>query len=154
MMTKRPMALVCVLVLAAVVLTYGPTLSYGLYWDDFEVLRPWSTADVLSTFTGAYRPWDPSVAFYRPLTAVYYALISTLWGFNAVPMHVIPLAGIATLAARHAMELPALPVLAPLITLTPVSRARTSATAPARSLKDALGFCPSSFRKRLFSPAR
>ncbi|MBP6715454.1 MAG: hypothetical protein KAY59_09650 [Acidobacteria bacterium] len=97
-MTKRPMALVCVLVLAAVVLTYGPTLSYGLYWDDFEVLRPWSTADVLSTFTGAYRPWDPSVAFYRPLTAVYYALISTLWGFNAVPMHVIPLAGIATLA--------------------------------------------------------
>ncbi len=61
--------------------------------------------------------------------------------------------GIATLAARQAIELPALPVLAPQSTCAPISRARTSATAPARSLNEALGFWPSSFTKRFFRPA-
>ena len=60
--------------------------------------------------------------------------------------------GIPTLAARQAIELPAFPVLAPHSTAAPISRARTSATAPARSLNDALGFCPSSFKNRFFSP--
>lgn len=97
MLRSRPLLLTSALAIVACALMYGPTLSYGLYWDDFEVLRPWSTADVLSTFTGSYRPWDPSVAFYRPLTAIYYACLSALWGFNAAPMHVIPLVGVATL---------------------------------------------------------
>lgn len=50
------------------------------------------------------------------------------------------------------MELPALPVLAPHSTCAPISRARTNATAPARSLNDALGFCPSSFSSRCLRP--
>ena len=60
--------------------------------------------------------------------------------------------GMPTLAARQAIELPALPVLAPAMTLAPFSRALTSATAPARSLNEALGLSPSSLIYRCLSP--
>ena len=42
--------------------------------------------------------------------------------------------------------LPAFPVLAPATTSAPSSRARVMATALARSLNDALGLSPSSFK--------
>lgn len=91
------------LAVVSVGLVYGRTLGYGLYWDDFTVLRPWSIADVAAAFTGPYRPWDPTIAFYRPLTAVYYAILSTLFEFNAAPMHVVPLVGVALVALLTAV---------------------------------------------------
>ena len=83
-------------VLTAIVI-YGRTLTFGLYWDDFSVLRPWSLQDVAAAFTGPYRPWDPSVQFYRPLASLHYAVISTLWGGHAAPLHVLVLVSVAAL---------------------------------------------------------
>ncbi len=91
-------ATVSVLAITAVLLMYGRTLGYGLFWDDFEVLRPWTGADIWHAWTGPYRPWDTTVAFYRPLTATYYALISNTLGYDLRALHLIPLAAIAVLA--------------------------------------------------------
>ena len=85
------------LAVVSAVLLYAPTLGYGLYWDDFSVLRPWSLRDVAAAFSGPYRPWDPSILFYRPLTSVYYAVISTIWGWHATPLHLIAMASLALL---------------------------------------------------------
>jgi hypothetical protein len=95
---SRSLRIASLLAVASVGLMYGRTLGYGLYWDDFVVLRPWSVADVAAAFTGPYRPWNPSIAFYRPLTSVYYAALSWLWGWHAAPMHVLPLVGVAVVA--------------------------------------------------------
>jgi len=53
-------------------------------------------------------------------------------------------AGISTLAAKQAMDDPALPVEAPVIIFAPSSLALTRATLLALSLRDALGFLLSS----------
>jgi len=97
-MTRRSVALLSVLAVVAAILMYGRTLGYGLFWDDFEVLRPWTGADLWRAWTGPYRPWDDTIAFYRPLTAMYYALISNTLGFDVRALHIIPLAAIAVLA--------------------------------------------------------
>jgi hypothetical protein len=85
--------------LLATLVIYGGTLGFGFFWDDYEVLRPWPAADVTAAFTGPYRPWDASAAFYRPLTSLYYAAISHAFGWNAALLHLIPVVAVAALAA-------------------------------------------------------
>ena len=56
-------------------------------------------------------------------------------------------------AATHAVDEPALPVLATATVSAPISAARSSATALARSLIEALGLPVSSFSHMFSSPA-
>lgn len=92
-MTRRPEWLPLVAVASVVILLlYARTLQFGLYWDDFDDLRPWTWSGLVSTFTGHYQPWErQEIIFYRPLTSVYFAVASTLFGFNTTALHVIPL---------------------------------------------------------------
>jgi hypothetical protein len=80
-------------VLAAVIVIpmHAMTLQYGFDWDDYHFVRPLSAAEIRSTFTG---PWDPSgieVRFYRPLTAVFYAVRFHFFGLNAEAYHALSL---------------------------------------------------------------
>jgi hypothetical protein len=88
---------------AGVLLLYARTLGYGLFWDDFDILRVWRAADLRRAWIGPYRPWDPGIQFYRPLTSTYYALISNTLGYDTHALHAIPLVGVAVLAMLTAM---------------------------------------------------
>jgi hypothetical protein len=66
---------------------HGATLGYGLDYDDYHFLRPYSVDEVLASFRGS---WDRSgvmVPFYRPLTVAFSALRFELFGLNAVAHH-------------------------------------------------------------------
>jgi len=72
-------------------LVYRETLHYGLDYDDYHFLRPYSTAEVLASFHG---PWDLSgvmVKFFRPLTVAFSAVRFELFGLNAVAHHAMSL---------------------------------------------------------------
>jgi hypothetical protein len=91
---RRSLATLAVIVLAGLTtwLVHGETLHYGLDYDDYHFLRPYSLAEVLSTFHG---PWDLSgvmVKFYRPLTIAFYAARFELFGLNAPAHHATSLA--------------------------------------------------------------
>lgn len=76
----------------AVLALYFRTLHFGFYWDDFDDLRPWTWPELASTFVGQYQPWArEGIYFYRPLTSVYLATATTVFGLNSVALHVIPL---------------------------------------------------------------
>ena len=99
--SRRPLAFVFAAAVVSVALMYARTLHYGFFWDDFDVLRPWTRGDLWRAWVGPYRPWEP-IAFYRPLTSTYYAAASTMFGFNALALHVIPLIALAVLAVLTA----------------------------------------------------
>jgi len=105
-MNGRPWRLYALIAVAAVLVLYARTLHFAFYWDDFDDLRPWTWADLASTFTGQYQPWArEGIYFYRPLTSVYFAAATWLFGLNATWLHTIPLVTLsvaATLAARVA----------------------------------------------------
>jgi hypothetical protein len=88
-------------VLASVVvwLVHRDTLQYGFDYDDYHFLRPYTTSEVLATFTG---PWDLTgieVKFYRPLTIVLYATRFELFGLNSAAHHGMSLALFALVAS-------------------------------------------------------
>jgi hypothetical protein len=91
---RRSLATLAVIALAGLAtwIVHGETLHYGLDYDDYHFLRPYSRAEVLATFQG---PWDLSgvmVKFYRPLTIVFYAARFELFGLNAPAHHATSLA--------------------------------------------------------------
>lgn len=95
----RPTVAIALTAIVVVLALYARSLWFDFYWDDFDVLRPWTWMDLRHAWTGDYRPWaTEGISFYRPLTSVYYATLSTAFGFHAMPMHVVPLLTIATAA--------------------------------------------------------
>jgi hypothetical protein len=80
--------------LASVLAVYGDTTGFGFHYDDYHFARPWTAAEVGSTFAGS---WDPSrieSPFYRPLTASWYALRFEIFGLNAFAQRVVTLIGL------------------------------------------------------------
>ena len=61
--------------------------SYGFYWDDYGIARPWTTQQVLGTFVGTWDPLHLEPEYYRPLTALSFALDYALWGLGAWGYH-------------------------------------------------------------------
>jgi hypothetical protein len=95
--SRRVLDLILVLSLATILtwLLYAPTVGYGLYYDDYHFVRPYTTASVLSAFAG---PWDPTgieTAYYRPLTICLYAARFAAVGFDARANHLASLIGFA-----------------------------------------------------------
>jgi hypothetical protein len=85
-------------VVAAVLLTYGYTVTYGLVWDDYVALRPRTLDAVLAAW---YGHWDENgvwPAFYRPLSLSAYAGAYALFGHNTLALHVVNLIGLAIAA--------------------------------------------------------
>ena len=61
--------------------------SYGFYWDDYGFARPWTTQQVLGTFVGTWDPLHLEPEYYRPLTALSFALDYAVWGLGAWGYH-------------------------------------------------------------------
>lgn len=77
----------------AVTCAYGLTTGFGFRYDDYGVLRPWTSAEAIGVL---YKSWDPTgiePQFYRPLSALWYALRFPLFGLNAKALHLVSLAG-------------------------------------------------------------
>jgi len=84
--------------IAGVAICYGQTLGYGFRYDDYHVVRPWTTAELLQVLHGS---WDPSgieSSFYRPFAVYWYALRFAVFGLNAVAQHALSLIGTAICA--------------------------------------------------------
>jgi hypothetical protein len=77
---------------------YGATLGYGLYYDDYHFVRPWTRAELLRTWTGTWDPQGVESLFYRPLTAAWFALRFVLFGANTWALHLVTLTGHAACA--------------------------------------------------------
>lgn len=59
-------------------LTY-PALHYGLAWDDLHLIRPYSIAELLSTFTGNWDVDGVENPGYRPFMTIWHALLYFLF---------------------------------------------------------------------------
>lgn len=61
--------------------------SYGFFWDDYHIARPWSISQLAGTWVGSWDPLQLEPAYYRPLTAASFALDYTMWGLNPFGYH-------------------------------------------------------------------
>jgi hypothetical protein len=90
---------------ASVLLTallYAPTIGYGLYYDDYHFVHPYTGAEVFAAFHG---PWDPAAietAYYRPLAIGLYAVRFAAFGLDARAQHLASLGLFAAAAALFA----------------------------------------------------
>lgn len=97
MIARRTWLLYLAASLCVIALLYVRTLHFGFYWDDFDDLRPWTWGDLGRAFVGHYQPWArEGIYFYRPLTSVYLASATALFGLNATALHLIPLCVLTT----------------------------------------------------------
>ena len=80
------------LVIAAVAIAFGSTLTYGFVWDDHfligdsYLIRSWSTLPTIFTthFWAGHADWR---MYYRPLINVTYLVDYQLWGLNPFGYH-------------------------------------------------------------------
>ncbi len=82
----------------AILLVYWQSLSFGLYDDDYFLLRPWSPRHLLAVLTG---PWLSvhQADYYRPLAIYIYKGLFYVFGLNAPLLHVVPLMVMSAIAA-------------------------------------------------------
>lgn len=78
-----------ILLIVAVSWLYGQVFiaNYGFYWDDYHIARPWTANQLTNVFVGTWDPLHFEPEYYRPITAVSFALDYTLWGLNAFGYH-------------------------------------------------------------------
>jgi hypothetical protein len=84
---------------AATALLYGHTLGYGFTYDDYVLVRPHTTAEVIRSFYGHWDPTGVMVPFYRPMTVAFNALRFELFGLDSRSHHVVSLSLFACCAA-------------------------------------------------------
>ena len=68
------------LILLTVALLYSPSLGFGFVHDDFQLARPLSGGQLLSTLWGTWDPLDHVNRHYRPIVAASFAVDYALWG--------------------------------------------------------------------------
>ena len=88
-----------VVAILATLAAYAQTLRFGFRYDDYHVLRPASSAELVQVLHGSWDPTQIESAFYRPITAWWYTLRFELFGLNAVPQHMVSLVGMIACAA-------------------------------------------------------
>jgi hypothetical protein len=81
-----------------VVIIYGRTISYGLRYDDYHTVRPWTWAEVVQVTHGTWDPTHVEVVFYRPIAAWWYALRFAIFGMNLEAQHAISVLGMMACA--------------------------------------------------------
>ena len=83
----------------ATLAAYAHTLRFGFRYDDYHVLRPATRVELVEVLHGSWDPTHIESAFYRPITAWWYALRFELFGLNAVAQHMLSLVGMIACAA-------------------------------------------------------
>ena len=89
------LALLAVLAAGATALVHHRVAGLPLINDDYLVLRPWSRAELLSTFTGTWDPYHFNEVYHRPLESLLQAAQFWAFGINAGALHLLSLAGVA-----------------------------------------------------------
>jgi len=89
---------IILMAIAATLAAYAHTLGFGFRYDDYHVLRPASSAELVQVLHGSWDPTHIESAFYRPITAWWYALRFELFGLNAVAQHMVSLVGMIACA--------------------------------------------------------
>ena len=84
---RRVQAFTPLLIVAFLFALYGYTLGYGMYWDDYHFIRPWSLSETASVWVGSFDPNNIEPPYFRPLTSVTYALDGLIWGYNVFGSH-------------------------------------------------------------------
>lgn len=95
---KTTPGVIFIVALLATLASYAQTLRFGFRYDDYHVLRPTTAAELVQVLHGSWDPTQIESAFYRPLTAWWYALRFELFGLNAVAQHALSLAGMIACA--------------------------------------------------------
>jgi hypothetical protein len=90
-----------------VVLAYARTLGYGLYLDDYGLLRPWTRSQVLRTFHDQFDPSGFNPAYFRPFASLSFAVDWAVWGdwvrgyhITNLVLHVAVVVGVYVLLVR------------------------------------------------------
>jgi hypothetical protein len=84
--------------LASVLAVYGDTVAYGFHYDDYHFARPWNAVELGRVFHGSWDPTGIESAFYRPLSALFFAARFEIFGLNATAQHALSLAAMALCA--------------------------------------------------------
>jgi hypothetical protein len=79
-------------------LVYADSVTLGLWWDDYHVLRPANLAEIVHTFYGTWDETGIFPPFYRPITAAYHAAVFHVLGFNAPALHALSMILLAVIA--------------------------------------------------------
>ncbi|MGE0453473.1 MAG: hypothetical protein AB7O37_00135 [Vicinamibacteria bacterium] len=83
-------------------LAYLPSVNDALVSDDFLWVRPWTLAEVGSTFVGSEDPSGVSNVYYRPLASTVHAVEYFVWGDFVPGVHLTNLL-LAVLSGGAAM---------------------------------------------------
>ncbi len=71
---------------------YAPTLHYGFTYDDYYLVKPYSSTQIRAAFVGHWDPDGIMVPFYRPLAVAFHALRFELFHHDAWSYHAMSLA--------------------------------------------------------------
>ncbi len=71
---KRQAALLAVLTMLLWSAVFSSTYGYSFYWDDLHFIRPYSWAEILSTFHGPTDPDGIETMALRPIATLIGAL--------------------------------------------------------------------------------
>jgi hypothetical protein len=77
---------------AATWIVYGHTVDYGFSYDDYILVRPYSSDEVVRSFGGTWDTTGVMVPFYRPLTVAFNAVRYQLFGLDSRAHHFVSLA--------------------------------------------------------------
>ncbi len=81
---KRQAALLAVLTMLLWSAVFSSTYGYSFYWDDLHFIRPYSWAEILSTFHGPTDPDGIETMALRPIATLIFFLQGTVFGDNLV----------------------------------------------------------------------
>ena len=90
--SARVLGLFAIAVGVAVLATHAIVLAYGLRMADYFMLRPFGSEDVRQVLTGSWGPPGNAIdAYYRPMTALYFAAVFWLGGLHGTVLHALSL---------------------------------------------------------------
>lgn len=70
------------------VVFYVRTLGYGLYLDDYWLVRSWSGHEIADAFVSQFDPSGLNPEYFRPLASVSFAVDWAIWGSTTWGSHV------------------------------------------------------------------
>jgi hypothetical protein len=78
---RKAFSAVCACIaVASWAILFAPTYGYSFYWDDFHIIRPYSTAELLSTLHGPHDPDRVETPALRPAATLVFAIQGSLIG--------------------------------------------------------------------------
>ena len=68
--------------------SFGRTIGYGLYLDDYHLTRPWSASEMLRSFAGPFDTSGFNPIYFRPFAGVSMGMDWNVWGLHTWGFHI------------------------------------------------------------------